>query len=34
LFLGEDLPVWKIAAALLVLGGLALNLAAPWLRRR
>ncbi|MFM2445490.1 MAG: hypothetical protein RJB09_2676 [Pseudomonadota bacterium] len=34
LFLGEDMPVWKIAAALLVLGGLALNLAAPWLRRR
>ena len=34
LFLGEDLPAWKIAAALLVLGGLALNLAAPWLRRR
>jgi O-acetylserine/cysteine efflux transporter len=32
--LGEEMPDWKIAATLLVLGGLALNLAAPWLRRR
>ncbi|MDB5543744.1 MAG: protein of unknown function transrane [Hyphomicrobiales bacterium] len=34
LWLGEGLPPWKIGATLLVLGGLALNLAAPLLRRR
>lgn len=34
LWLHEELPFWKIAATLLVLGGLALNLAAPLLRRR
>jgi O-acetylserine/cysteine efflux transporter len=34
LVLGEEMPLWKIAATLLVLGGLALNLTAPWLRRR
>lgn len=34
LWLGEPLPIWKLAATLLVLGGLALNLAAPLLRKR
>jgi O-acetylserine/cysteine efflux transporter len=34
LVLGEEMPLWKVAATLLVLGGLALNLTAPWLRRR
>jgi O-acetylserine/cysteine efflux transporter len=34
LWLGEGLPPWKIGAALLVLGGLALNLAAPLFRRK
>ncbi|MDB5641178.1 MAG: putative amino-acid metabolite efflux pump [Hyphomicrobiales bacterium] len=34
LWLGEDMPFWKLAATALVLGGLALNLAAPFLRRR
>jgi O-acetylserine/cysteine efflux transporter len=34
LVLGEGLPPWKIGATLLVLGGLALNLAAPLLRRK
>jgi O-acetylserine/cysteine efflux transporter len=37
LLLGEELPLWKLGAASLVLGGLALNLlwphAALWLRR-
>jgi O-acetylserine/cysteine efflux transporter len=35
LWLGEPLPAWKLMAAGLVLGGLALNLLWPlWLRRR
>ncbi len=38
LWLGEGLPAWKLAAAALVLGGLALNLLWPqwrrWLRSR
>ncbi len=34
LWLGEELPLWKLAATGLVLGGLALNLVAPFLRRR
>ena len=29
LLLGESLPAWKLAAALLVIGGLALNVAGP-----
>jgi len=34
-WLGEPLPLWKLAAASLVLSGLALNLLWPWwLRRR
>ncbi|MEO8812367.1 MAG: EamA family transporter [Caulobacteraceae bacterium] len=33
-FLAEPLPAWKLAAAALVVGGLALNLAWPALRRR
>ncbi len=33
LLLGETLPAWKLAAAALVIGGLALNLIAPRLRR-
>ncbi len=33
-WLGEDLPLWKIAATLLVLAGLALNLLWPLLKRR
>lgn len=32
--LGEALPAWKLWAAALVLGGLALNLSWPWLRAR
>lgn len=34
LWLGESLPPWKFAAALLVLAGLALNVGWPHLRRR
>lgn len=34
LFYGEPMPFWKIGATALVLGGLALNLLAPLLRRR
>jgi O-acetylserine/cysteine efflux transporter len=34
LWLGEPLPPWKLIAAALVLGGLALNLAWPMLRAR
>lgn len=34
LLLGESLPPWKLGAAALVLGGLALNLLWPVLRRR
>ena len=33
LWIGEPLPVWKLAATALVLGGLALNLLEPLLRR-
>jgi O-acetylserine/cysteine efflux transporter len=33
-WLGEPLPFWKIAAALLVMTGLAVNVLAPRLRRR
>jgi len=33
LMLGESLPAWKLGAAALVIGGLALNLAAARLRR-
>jgi O-acetylserine/cysteine efflux transporter len=33
LMLGEPLPLWKVGAAALVIGGLALNLAAARLRR-
>ncbi|MDB5509675.1 MAG: putative amino-acid metabolite efflux pump [Hyphomicrobiales bacterium] len=33
-WLGEDLPVWKLTAAALVLGGLAVNLFWPMLARR
>jgi O-acetylserine/cysteine efflux transporter len=33
-FLAEPLPAWKLIAGALVLGGLALNLAWPMLRRR
>jgi O-acetylserine/cysteine efflux transporter len=37
LWLGEGLPLWKLTAAALVLGGLALNLLWPriyqWSRR-
>jgi O-acetylserine/cysteine efflux transporter len=32
-FLGESLPAWKIVAALLVMGGLTLNVLWPMLRR-
>jgi O-acetylserine/cysteine efflux transporter len=31
LWLGEPLPAWKLAAAALVIGGLALNVVYPWL---
>ena len=34
LMLGEGLPAWKLAAAALVMGGLALNLLWPHLRAR
>jgi O-acetylserine/cysteine efflux transporter len=34
LLLAEPLPVWKIGAAALVLGGLALNVFWPMLRAR
>jgi O-acetylserine/cysteine efflux transporter len=34
LWLGEPLPAWKLVAAALVLGGLALNLSWPMLRAR
>ncbi|WP_326538386.1 EamA family transporter [Pseudorhodoferax sp.] len=34
LLLGEPLPAWKLMAAALVMGGLALNLLGPRLRRR
>jgi O-acetylserine/cysteine efflux transporter len=34
LWLGESLPVWKLAAAALVLGGLAVNMLWPVVRRR
>ena len=33
-WLGEPLPTWKLAAAALVMGGLALNLLWPWWRKR
>jgi O-acetylserine/cysteine efflux transporter len=33
-WLGESLPAWKLAAAALVMGGLALNLLWPWWRKR
>lgn len=33
-WLGEPLPAWKLAAAALVMGGLALNLLWPWWRKR
>jgi O-acetylserine/cysteine efflux transporter len=33
-WLGEPLPLWKLGAAALVIGGLALNLLWPQLRRR
>ena len=32
-WLGETLPAWKLAAAALVMGGLALNLLWPWWRK-
>jgi len=32
LWLGEGLPTWKLTAAALVMGGLALNLLWPRLR--
>jgi O-acetylserine/cysteine efflux transporter len=34
LWLGEPLPPWKLGAAALVMGGLALNLFWPQLRAR
>jgi O-acetylserine/cysteine efflux transporter len=34
LWLGEGLPGWKLAAAALVMGGLALNLLWPHVRAR
>jgi O-acetylserine/cysteine efflux transporter len=34
LWLGEGLPGWKLTAAALVMGGLALNLLWPYLRSR
>jgi O-acetylserine/cysteine efflux transporter len=34
LWLGEPLPPWKLAAAALIMSGLALNLAWPALRAR
>ena len=34
LWLGEALPGWKLAAASLIIGGLALNLLWPLLRQR
>lgn len=33
-WLGEALPPWKLLAAALVLGGLALNLLWPWIKKR
>jgi O-acetylserine/cysteine efflux transporter len=33
MFLGEPLPAWKLLAAGLVLGGLALNLVGPHIAR-
>jgi O-acetylserine/cysteine efflux transporter len=33
-FLGESLPAWKLVAAALVMGGLAVNLLWPTVRRR
>ena len=32
--LGESLPTWKLVAAALVMGGLAVNLLWPTIRRR
>jgi O-acetylserine/cysteine efflux transporter len=34
LWLGEPLPGWKLAAAALIIGGLAVNLFGPQLLRR
>jgi O-acetylserine/cysteine efflux transporter len=34
LWLGESLPMWKLTAAALVMGGLAVNLLWPWVRMR
>jgi O-acetylserine/cysteine efflux transporter len=33
LWLGEPLPVWKLAAAALIIGGLAVNLFGPQMLR-
>jgi O-acetylserine/cysteine efflux transporter len=34
LWLGEPMPAWKLTAAALVIGGLALNVLGPRLLRR